>query len=206
MGVAPRVIPDANTITTSETDDIVGKGHEFEIHFNSSRHWTVMASVTEKQTINTRLARNVTQYINERMPVWTTIVDPRTNTLWWNTLYGSAPETPFVAFRRLVANPLQTARATEGLSRPQLRRYSGVVSTNFRLAGITEHNVIKRFNVGGAVRYESKGAIGYYGGQQLPAIITDFNINRPIWDKEHFYVDGFVGYRTRWWKDQIGAN
>src|SRR6185295_13441984 len=84
-------------------------------------------------------------------------------------------------------------------------RYSANVSTNLRLAGLTEHSLLKRFNVGGALRYESKGAIGYYGKEQLPAIITAFDVNRPIWDKAHAYVDGFVGYRTRLWSDKIGA-
>ena len=55
------------------------------------------------------------------------------------------------------------------------------------------------------MRYESKGAIGYWGKQQLPAIITEYDINRPIWDKEHYYIDGFVGYRTKLWSDKVGA-
>jgi hypothetical protein len=119
-------------------------------------------------------------------------------------LYAGA-ETPFQLFRRTVANPLAVAQATEGLVRPQVRRYGANVSTNLRLSGITNHAILRRFNVGGAVRYESKGAIGYYGVEQLPAIITAFDVNRPIWDKEHYYVDAFVGYRTRLWRDKIGA-
>jgi hypothetical protein len=205
MGTPPRDVPATGTITTAETDDIVSSGHEVEIHFNPTRYWTVAASFTEKQTINTRLARNVSQYITERMPMWTTVVDPRSGQLWWRSNYNNYAETPEVYFNRLVGNPLKIATATEGLSRPQIRRYSGNLSTNLRLAGITEHNILRRFNVGGALRYESKGAIGYWGVQQLPALITDFDINRPIWDKAHVYVDGFVAYRTRFWSEKIGA-
>lgn len=205
MGIPPREVPDTGTVATSETDDIVSFGHEVEIHYNPTRYWTVSASMTEKQTINTRLARNVATYIAERMPTWTSVVDPRTGELWWKSNYNNYAETPEVYFNRLVGNPLKIATATEGLSRPQIRRYSGNVSTNFRLEGITDHNLLRRFNVGGAVRYESKGAIGYWGLQQLPAEITDYDINRPIYDKEHFYIDGFVSYRTRFFSDRVGA-
>jgi hypothetical protein len=164
----------------------------------------VRVSFTEKQTINTRLAPNVSIYAAERMPFWTSVVDPRTGQLWWNTLYGGS-ETPFQLFRRTIANPLKVAQATEGLARPQLRRYGGNLSTNLRLSGITDQRILKRFNIGGAVRYESRGAIGYHGVQQLPAIIEDYDINNPIWDKGHVYVDAFLGYRTRLWSDKIGA-
>jgi hypothetical protein len=203
-GAPVRDRNDVNAIPVAETDDIVGRGHEIELHYNPTNYWTIMGALTEKRSINSQIAPNVSLYIDQRLPYWTTIVDPRTNTLWWTTLYAGA-ETPFERFRRTGANPLQIAKATEGLVRPQVRRYSANVSTNLRLSGITEHRILKRFNVGGAVRYESKGAIGYWGKQQLPAIITEYDINRPIWDKEHCYVDAFVGYRTKLWSDKIGA-
>jgi len=47
------------------------------------------------------------------------------------------------------------------------------------------------------LRWEDRGAIGYRGVQELPAIITDLDINRPIWDSSHLYADAFVSYRTR---------
>jgi hypothetical protein len=204
MGIPPRDPDEVNAIPASETDDILGRGHEIELHFNPTNYWTVQAAFTEKESINTRLAPNVSLYLQQRLPYWTSIVDPRTNELWWTTLYAGA-ETPFQLFRRTVANPLAVAQATEGLVRPQVRRYGANVSTNLRLAGLTDHSILKRFNIGGALRYESKGAIGYYGVEQLPAIITAFDVNRPIWDKGHVYVDGFIGYRTRLWSDKIGA-
>ncbi len=204
IGIPVRDLTSINNIPVAETDDILGRGHEIELHFNPVNYWTVMGAFTEKQSINTRLAQNVTRYIAQRMPVWTSLIDSRTGETWWNHLYAGA-ETPFVYFRRTVANPLAVAQATEGLVRPQIRRWGANVSTNLRLAGLTEQRFLQHFNVGGAVRYESRGAIGYAGREQLPAIITAFDVNRPIWDQEHYYVDAFVGYRTRLWRDKIGA-
>ncbi len=189
----------------SETDDIVSTGHEVEIHYNPTRYWTIAASFTEKQTINTRLARNVSKYIEERLPFWTTIKDTRTGELWWKSHYNNYSETPEDYFIRQVKNPLGIATASEGLSRPQIRRYSGNLSTNLRLSGITEQRILQRFNVGGAMRYESQGAIGYWGVQQLPAKITEYDIRNPIYDKGHQYFDGFVAYRTRLWSNRISG-
>jgi hypothetical protein len=63
---------------------------------------------------------------------------------------------------------------------------------------------IKRFTVGGALRWEDKGAIGYYGVEQLPAVITALDPNRPIYDKARAYVDLFTSYRFKL-SDKIGA-
>jgi hypothetical protein len=60
-------------------------------------------------------------------------------------------------------------------------------------------------NVGGSLRWEDKGGIGYWGKQQLPAIITEYDPYRPIYDKARLYVDAFAGYRTRLFRDKVGA-
>ncbi|MBI5768935.1 MAG: TonB-dependent receptor [Verrucomicrobia bacterium] len=210
MGVPPKDLAEVAAYPFSETDDVIGKGHELELHFNPTRHWTLTANIAEQRTINANLARNVALYNARRLPLWTTIKDPRIDPrvepgqLWWNHLYGGA-ETPFENCRRRFANPFQTAVATDGLARPQVRRYRGTVSTNFRLAGLTDHRLLRNFNVGGALRFETKGAIGYYGAQQLPAIITAYDYQRPVWDKGHIYADAFLGYRRRLFADKVGA-
>lgn len=55
----------------------------------------------------------------------------------------------------------------EGKSRPQIRRYRMNFLTNYSLAGLTDNRFWKGFNVGGAVRWEDKGAIGYFGKQHF---------------------------------------
>ena len=64
---------------------------------------------------------------------------------------------------------------------------------------------LKRFNVGGALRWEDKGAIGYWGKQQVPSAITEYDPYRPLYDRAHLYVDGFAGYRTRLFRNKVGA-
>jgi outer membrane receptor for monomeric catechols len=97
------------------------------------------------------------------------------------------------------------SKATEGKSRPQVRKYRLNLSTNYRLAGLTEQKYLKRLTVGTAIGWEDKGAIGYYGVQQLPAVVTDLDPNRPIYDKAHWRADAFVTYRMRLFADRVGA-
>lgn len=61
--------------------------------------------------------------------------------------------------------------------------------------------------VGGGVRYESKGAIGFYG---IPIdgnieIAEQLDPSRPIWDKARAYFDAFASYQTRLFGDKVRA-
>ena len=186
------------------TQDSRARGKELEINFNPTRYWTVSASGTETEAVTTSVSSSTGEWIAKRMPIWTTIVDQRTNTRWWTTPIGNT--TPQAAFATDVLSPYNLLLQQQGKSNPQIRRYHAKVSSNFRLEGITEHKLLRKFNIGGAMRWEDKGAIGYYGVQKLPDIITDLDPNRPIYDNARFYFDAFVGYRTKIWNGKVGAN
>ena len=189
----------------SATQDVEARGTEIELNLNPTRFWTLQSSVTDTETTNTNVSSSTTEWIAHRMPIWTTIVDPRTNTLWWKTPYGGST-TPESAFINNVQTPLKILLQQQGKANPQIRRYRVKFSTSFRLEGVTENRILRNFNVGGAVRWESRGSIGYYGVQQFPASITDLDPDRPIWDKAHLYVDTFVGYRTKLFAKKIGTS
>ncbi len=213
-----------NAGTLAATNDINAKGTEIEIHFNPTRYWTNMVSATETKSTSTNISDAVQQWINLRMPVWTTLVDPNTNTalgtgqtqgwvadatnpnhLWWLHNYGGS-QSAQQNYGTFVDAPYRLIKQQEGKSKPSIRRYNFRASTSLQLAAITENPILKKVRVGGAVRWEDKGAIGYYGVQSLPAVITDLDPNRPIWDKAHTYFDAFVSYRTRLFRDKISAN
>lgn len=206
-----------NAGTIASTNDIDSKGNELELNYNPTKYWTVSGSVTESKSITTNVSKDVTQWISDRMKIWTTITDPRgpdhiagtaddAPVLWWNQAYTTGGQTPSQNYAAFVGTPFSVIKQLDGKSNPQIRRYNARVSTNYRLAGITENKILRNMNVGGAIRWEDKGAIGYYGQQQLPAVITDLDASRPIYDKANFYFDAFVGYRMRLWNNKVGAN
>jgi hypothetical protein len=167
-------------------------------------------------------------WINQRLPIWTTLVDPtitdanaategNPGKLWWMHRYSAIPaagaaasfsataQTPQENYTAFVSAPFGIIKAQEGKASPQTRRYAFKASTSYQLAGLSENKILRQMGVGGALRWEDKGAIGYYGLQSLPATITDFDPNRPIYDKAHTYVDLFVSYKMKLWQDKIAA-
>ncbi len=183
-------------------DDITARGTEIEVNYNPNNFWTLKANVTQQESINAGLSADVTKWIDDRMAVWTKIVDPRNNQPWFSQDYGGGSAQSYLTSN--VINPLQIAQAMQGKSRPQIRKYRANFLTSYRLAGLTDQRLLKRFTVGGAVRWEDKGAIGFRGQQQAPAVITTLDATNPIWDKSHTYADAFVTYRTKIYSDKVG--
>lgn len=187
-----------------ETDDVVAKGLELELNYNPNNFWTVKCNAVRQESINSNISPGLRSWIAERLPIWQRIRDPELNVDWFTYRYGNVNS----ASQLLAANvtaPLNTALASEGKSRPQVRKYRVNLSSSYRLAGLGDYRWLKGFTVGGALRWEERGAIGYYGLQQLPAQITDLDINRPIYDKSHLYVDALVSYRTRLFAQKVGT-
>jgi hypothetical protein len=197
----------------SSTNDIIATGKEIELNYNPTNYWTVSASVTKSESKNANVSSDIAQWIGERMPIWTTIRDQRTNQLWWNTNYGGS-QTAAQNFAVFVGSPYAVVQQSEGTPMPNIRKYSARFSTNFKLSGITQQEQLKRFEVGGALRFQDKGFLGYYGVQQFPATITELDRNRPIWDRGNFFgkstsghysLDVNLRYRTRLWANRLGT-
>lgn len=196
----------------SSTQDVIGRGTEMEINVNPNRYWTIAASFTDTKVINSNVSSELDQYLASRLKVWTTIVDQRTGQLWWTTNYGGT-QTPQQNYAAFIGSPYNVIKQLQGQANPQLRRYAAKLTSNYRLAGLTEKPVWRNFNVGGAIRWEDRAAIGYYGLQHLPDIITDLDVNNPVYDKSNlgggvrgnYYFDAFIGYRFRLFNNRIGG-
>lgn len=190
--------------TFNSVNDLVSRGDELEVHFNPTTHWTMKLSGARTEAIAAGVSADITDWLAERLPVWESIIDPTTGTPFWTTPYtpGGSPRAFYL---NQIASPLGLEQALQGKSRPQIRKYNANFTTSFRLAGITDHKHLKRFNVGGAVRWQDKGAIGFHGVEQLPAVVEKLDANRPIYDKARFNFDAFVAYRMRLFANRVGA-
>lgn len=63
--------------TYAAVNDMESKGDELEINFNPNKYWTVSASVTKTESINTAAGSAVDEYFDARVPIWSTVEDPR---------------------------------------------------------------------------------------------------------------------------------
>jgi hypothetical protein len=235
--------------TYAAVNDLQSKGHELEINYNPTKHWTVSASVTKTSSINTAAGSAVDDYIAARLPVWLTLEDPRytqttatingvttpinatnipTGTtghlLWWyilGTPFSSgttssgynATNSAATNFAGNVDAPMAVFRALIGRPRPQVREYSAKFNTRYNLAGISDNKILKSTTVGGSLRYASKGSIGFYGlgytqGMDLTLAanrILKLDPDRPIYSPSEYYVDLFVSYKTKLYRDKVRA-
>mgnify|MGYP001553585485 CR=1 FL=1 len=203
-----------NGSTIGETQDVTAKGDEIELNYNPDRFITLRANVTKTQSIDANVAPHIPAWVALRTPTWTSIIDPRSGTPWFDTVYDSTgtPTTTGTATAHTfltgnVTSPINLAQATQGKSRPEIREWHYSLSASLRLAKYSEQRFLKNVNVGGSLRWESKGAIGYYG---IPingdySIATAFDPNRPIYAKANTYVDAFVTYSTRFFGDKVRA-
>ncbi|MBL9188920.1 MAG: TonB-dependent receptor plug domain-containing protein [Opitutaceae bacterium] len=186
----------------AETQDVTAKGTEIELHFNPTAHWTTKFNFTHQESIDSKMSPAVTRWITERMPVWTSIIDPELNRPWWTERYNGT-NSPSQFFAASVKTPYDVAVANQGKTRPQIRKFRFNLSTSYRLAGLgLENQHLKRLSVGGAVRWEDKAAIGYYGLNYAALLAANQPINeldpaRPIYDQARTYVDLFASYRFR---------
>jgi len=55
-------------------DDTLARGFEFEANYNPTNAWTVKLNFTKQETLNERIAPELQQWVNERMPVWQSII------------------------------------------------------------------------------------------------------------------------------------
>lgn len=184
-----------NAGTIASTNNLTSNGEEYELDYNPFPWWTLQASFTDGIVSQSNVSQDVYNWIAQRLPLWTTIVDPRSNTLWWTTNYGGS-QTAMQNYTTFVANPFDIIQQEQGKAEPEYSQYNWSLLTNIYLKGITNNEILSHFNVGGAIRWQSAFSIGYYGAQQLPATITTLNANEPIYSPAMATASVFLGYRT----------
>ena len=209
--------------TIAATNDVTAKGTELEVNYNPSNYWTVAMSGTRTESITTNVSNSVQNWIDERMPVWMSIVDTNSNVannvdtdkanwgwatttdnpqrLWWLHSYNGS-QTPEQNYKIFIKAPYSVIKQQEGKSKPSIRKYAWKFSTSYQLAGIFDNQFLKKFRVGTSVRWEDRGAVGYL---LKDGSYEELDANRPVWDKQHWYVDGFLSYRTRLFDNKVGV-
>ena len=182
----------------SETSDINAKGYELEANYNLN-NWTIKATAAQQISLDANISPSVQRYIDERMPVWTTVKDDA-GVLWWTYNNGG---TPLSFYTGSVAAPLKLAIANQGKPRTQVREWRFNVLTNYRFT----RGLLKNFDVGGAVRWEDKASIGFLGAAPDPdGVVRSLDITKPVYDKARYYVDASAGYNLHAFNGKVRAH
>jgi outer membrane receptor protein involved in Fe transport len=199
---------------TVGTTDVSSKGFEFEATYNPTRNWRMKFTGSQTRAQDDRVSPEIYNWWQTRIPVWTSL---RTDVvpgdgkgrLWWDTapadyFSGGETRTPQTRWIQDQFGAYWAAATNAGRPRTQMREY--------RLTGITNYDFtegrLKGFNVGGALRWESKASIGFLAGPPetsgpYQGAVLFLDSNKPIWDKARAYLDVSAGYRFKWYGDKI---
>jgi outer membrane receptor protein involved in Fe transport len=192
---------------TNGLSDVESKGYEVEATYNPTKNWRIKFTGAQQIAIDSRIGSEQFDYWQSRLPVWTTAKDDE-GRLWWNTIPALGGDTPETAYYNGLISPYLFSVANAGKPRTQVRKYRWSTVTNYTFT----EGMMRNFSIGGAVRWEDKGSIGFFGKapSQLPGnfrgVVLELDPAKPIWDTARFYYDLSFGYRMRFLSDKVRAN
>jgi hypothetical protein len=198
MGLEEGYIDTLVGKSITETSDIEAKGMELEVNYNPNRNWRFKVTGAQQKAIDTNISPGVQEYIDRRMPVWTSVMDDA-GLNWWTTRLGSGG-VPRDFFIGSVQAPLKLAIANQGKPRSQVREWRFNTLMNYT---ITEGK-FRGATLGGAVRWEDKASIGFRGAApEADGVVRSLDKTRPIYDQTRFYVDLSAGYQLRLFSNKV---
>ncbi len=199
---------------TVGTTNVSSKGFELEATYNPTRNWRMKFTGAQTQAQDDSVSPEIYDWWQARLPVWTSL---RTDVvpgdgkgrLWWDTppadyFVGGETRTPQTRWITDQFGAYWAASTNVGRPRTQIREY--------RFTGITNYDFtegrLKNFNVGGAVRWESKASIGFLAGAPetsgpFRGAVLFLDTSKPVWDKARFYTDLSAGYRFKLFGDKV---
>lgn len=226
IGISQAHVDSIKNRTLADINNVQSKGNEFELYLNPNPYWTLKGTFTEQVAIDATVSPNIQRYIDERLPIWTTLrvpTDllpdgsqlPNAGRLWWEvggglTIIAPGAEvnnSPRSFYVGAVDAPYKLAVTQAGKPRPQTRKYSYNITTNYRLAGLnSDIKWLKNLSVGGTYRWSDKAIVGFYGATpDADGVIRQLDGTKPIYDKARDSVDAMVSYNFKMWDNRISG-
>ncbi len=189
----------------NDTRTINSKGLEVSVIYNPFQNWNIKFNVAKQQTIESGTAPRIPAWIDDRMEAWTNAVGFDGTSFWDSvaTVYrGAGTDVPRDWYASVVYAPLAFLRSTEGKPRPQVREWRANLISNYQFTT----GRLQGFGVGGAVRWEDKGAIGFLGvstGNAGAGVLDVLDPGQPVWDPAQTSADFWVSYTRRILQDKV---
>ncbi len=209
IGTAPALAAAGRLTSLSgsgDTTDFTAKGTEFEVVYNPTSHWRILANVARQETVQTNSLPFLKRLIGLMTPVWTQLRDrPRsTYPVGWQPgdpltgveLFGTWLDTNVLV-------PFATAIATEGSATAEQRKWHINFITNYSFDhGSIFGDRLKGWSIGGAVRWQDKLGIGYPTIRN-PDLTVKIDLAHPYYAPPETNIDAWVSYQRKVWNDRI---
>lgn len=216
-----------NRINTVDSVDTSSRGYELEMTYNPSRNWRIKLTGSKSDAQDDRIGTDIYDFWIGNVPFWSSLRydsvpgngDGR-GPLWWSNQISTVFN-QYLPNASLGQNTDGTIWANRLYTTEYIATYQNLASNvgkprsqqrEYRFAGITNYDFtrgpLKNFNVGGAVRWESKAAIGFLAGPAetsgpFQGAVLTLDNNKPVYDKARAYFDFSAGYRFKFFKDKI---
>jgi hypothetical protein len=187
------------------TNDLITKGVEYELTANLTPNWRLTLNASRNEAVRSNILPDWAAFIAKNKALWFDgYNDSPENELnywtingiadirhWTGDVYGSD-----LAGNRMmnaVYGPYQNLQAANGQTVNELRKWRWNVVTNYTF----NHGWAKNINVGGAVRWQDKSAIGYYPKYNPDANIWVTDVSKPIFAPSETNYDAWIGYERK---------
>jgi len=189
--------------------DVSSEGYEFEAAYNPTPNWRFKFTGSKTQAQDDKVSHEIYDWWQTRIQVYESlhsdiVPGDGMGPTWWDSIPPGDSRTPQTRYIQDQFGPFWAAATNEGRPRTQIREY--------RLAGLTKYEFtegrLRNFDIGGAVRWESKASIGYLAGPPetsgpYTGAVLFLDNNKPVWDKARSYFDLSAGYNFRVHRDKV---
>lgn len=190
------------------TNDLVSKGVEVELTANPLPNWRLTFNASRTTAVRSNILPDWGAFIDKNNSLWFDGYNdtPISELNYWNingyadirhwyseTTYS--PEIDTLGGRMLgyVYGPYQNLIAAEGQAVNELRKWHLNFVTNYTFT----QGLFKNVNVGGAVRWQDKAAIGFYPRYNADAEIWVTDVSNPIYAPRETNYDAWIGYQRK---------
>ena len=228
IGMTPEYITAIQQAGIRMTTDEKSEGYEAEIFYRPNRWFSVKMTGSSTEAITTGISKSFQDYRDARWSTWTTIESPnKANYLasttmtpaekdaaiyYWKHVFSDGGGSDVrTYYYNVIENGVKLNFALQGKPKPQVRKYKFNIMPAIKLSGLTSNRHLRNVSLGGSMRWEDKGAIGFYG--QAPTVVDGststatfvqgYDATRPIYDKAHAYFDFWTNYSFRLFRDRI---
>jgi len=216
-----------NRINTVDSVDTSSRGYELELTYNPTRNWRIKVTGSKASAQDDRIGSNIYDFWQNNIPFWSALRydsvpgnGDAKGSLWWstqiNTVFntylpnasqGQNTDTTIWANRMYTTEYQATYKnlaSNVGKPRSQQREYHFAAVTNY---DFTEGR-LKNISVGGAMRWESRAAIGFLAGAPetsgaFQGAVLTLDNDKPVFDKARAYFDLSAGYRLKFHGDKM---
>lgn len=199
-GLTPAYIASVQDKAISDINNARSTGWEVELNYNH-KALRLKVTGTQQSAIDTDLSATLQEHINERLPLWTTIIDPVSGLNWW-TENNNAAQNFYIGN---VLAPLKLGTTTAGKRKPQTREYQVNVTTNYQLSGLfPSHRYLRNAAVGGSFRWASKSSIGFLAGPpDTDGQVRTLDGAKPVFDTPTANLDLLFSYNLKLYHDRV---